>query len=443
MRMKSYLLGAAVAVAAGLPLLPATASAADGIYIPLFSYRTGPFAGSGIPIANGMVDYLNMLNERDGGIGGVKLVIEECETGYDTKKGLECYEQVKGKKPVMINPWSTGITLPLIPKASVDKIPVLSMAYGLSASALGDTFPWIFNPPATYWDGLSMILKQIGLDEGGLDKLKGKKIGYIYLDAGFGKEPIPMFEQFAKDYGFELKLYPVPATDMQNQSSQWLSVRRDRPDYMVMYGWGALQPTAVKEAVRINYPMKKFYSIWWASEDDARSAGDGSKGFRTLNWHGVGTSYPVIKDIQKYVVDKGLSQSAKDQVGEVLYNRGVYNSMLIAEAIRNAQKLTGKKVVVGEDVRRGLETIDLTPARLKEIGMEGFTEPFKLTCSDHNGHRAAFMQEWDGTKYAKMAGPPLTPMMDKVEPLLESAAKDYAEKNTGWPKRTEACDKSS
>ena len=76
-----------------------------------------PFAGSGIPIADGMHDYLEMLNERDGGIGGVKLVIEECETGYDTKKGIECYEAVKGKNPVMVNPWSTGITLPLIPQA--------------------------------------------------------------------------------------------------------------------------------------------------------------------------------------------------------------------------------------------------------------------------------------------------------------------------------------
>ena len=100
-----------------------------------------------------------MLNERDGGIGGVKLAIDECETGYDTKKGVECYEAVKPKNPVIVNPWSTGITLPLIPKASVDKIPILSMAYGLSASASGDIFPWIFNPPATYWDGASEILE--------------------------------------------------------------------------------------------------------------------------------------------------------------------------------------------------------------------------------------------------------------------------------------------
>jgi len=146
--MYRYLLGAAVTVVAGLSLAPLPASAADGIYVPLFSYRTGPFAGSGTPIVNGMADYLNMLNERDGGIGGVKLIVEECETGYDTKKGLECYEQVKSKNPVVTNPYSTGITLPLIGKAAIDKIPVLSMAYGLSASAGRQKFPRVFQPPA-------------------------------------------------------------------------------------------------------------------------------------------------------------------------------------------------------------------------------------------------------------------------------------------------------
>lgn len=310
-------------LAAGLAL---PARAADGIYVPLLTYRTGPFAGSGQHIANGMHDYLAMLNERDGGIGGMRLIIEECETGYDTKKGLECYEAVKGKNPVMVNPWSTGITLPLIPRAAVDRIPILSMAYGLSASARGDLFPWVFNPPDTYWDGLSMILSFINKQEGGagradLQKLRGKRIGYVYLDAGFGKEPVPLLEQLAKDAGFELKFYPVALTDMQNQSSQWLGVRRDKPDYIVLFGWGAMNPTAIKEAVKIGYPMEKMLSIWWPAEEDARNAGPGSVGFKTLNWHGAGSSYPALQDILRLVHGKGLSQGTKEHVGDVLYNR--------------------------------------------------------------------------------------------------------------------------
>jgi branched-chain amino acid transport system substrate-binding protein len=442
--MKGLLIGAVLAATAGVPAFVATASAQDSIYVPLFSYRTGPFAGSGIPIANGMNDYLQMLNERDGGIGGVRINVEECETGYDTKKGVECYESTKAKNPVITNPYSTGITLQLIPKAAVDKIPVLSMAYGLSASADGSNFPWVFNPPATYWDGLSMIMKYIADKEGGFDKLKGKTIGYIFFDGGYGREPIPLLEQFAKKYGFETKLYPVPAAEMQNQSAQWLNVRRDKPAWMIMWGWGAMNPTAVREAARTNFPMDKFVGIWWSGgEDDARPAGDGGKGYLTLNFNGVGANYPAIQDIVKHVVDKGKGQTPKDKVGENLYNRGVYNSVLIAEAVRNAQRITGKKVVSGEDVRRGLESLTISEARWKEIGLPGFGAPItNVTCTDHNGHHSAYMQQWDGTKWVKTTDW-IAPMKDEVRPLLEAAAKDYVEKNAGWPKRTEPCDKSS
>lgn len=442
MRMKSSILVGALAIAAAMTGNAPPAFAED-IYVPLFTYRTGPFSGSGIYIAEGMHDYLEMLNQRDGGIGGVKLAIEECETGYDTKKGLECYEAVKDKKPVVVNPWSTGITLPLIPRASVDKIPVLSMAYGLSASAIGETFPWIFNPPATYWDGLSIIFRYIGGKEGGLDKLKGKTIGFIFFDGGYGREPIPLLEQYAKDYGFEVKLYPVPAAEMQNQSGLWLNVRRDRPAWMVMWGWGAMNPTAVKEAARINFPMDKFVSIWWGSgEDDARPAGAEAKGFTALNFSAVGANFPAIQDIVKTVVDKGKSQTPKEKVGESHYNKGVYNSVMIAESIRNAQKLTGKKIVTGEDVRRGLETMNITAARWKELGLPEFGSPLAVSCADHNGHQAAYVMQWDGAKWSKVSDW-ISPMKEKVTPLLDAAAADYVSKNQPWPKRTEPCDKAS
>jgi branched-chain amino acid transport system substrate-binding protein len=444
MRMKGLLVGAVLASTAAMPAFVSSATAQDSIYIPLFSYRTGPFANSGIPIANGMADYLNMLNERDGGINGVRLNVEECETGYNTEKGVACYESTKSKNPVVTNPYSTGITLQLIPRASVDKIPMLSMAYGLSASAVGESFPWIFNPPATYWDGLSMIIKYIAEKEGGLDKLKGKTIGYIFFDGGYGREPLPLLEIFSKKYGFETKLYPVPPAEMQNQSGQWLNVRKDKPDWMIMWGWGAMNPTAVKEAARIKFPMDKFVGVWWSGgDDDARPAGDDAKGYLTLNFNGVGNQYPAVQDIIKHVIQKGKTQTQPDKVGENLYNRGIYNSVLIAEAIRNAQKITGKKVVTGEDVRRGFESLTITQARWKELGLEGFGAPITgVNCTDHNGHHAAYMQQWNGKNWVKISDW-IAPMKEEVRPLLEAAAKDYVTKNAGWPKRTEACDKPS
>jgi branched-chain amino acid transport system substrate-binding protein len=255
---------------------------------------------------------------------------------------------------------------------------------------------------------------------------------------------MPVLEDMAKKYGFKLLLYPVPGKEMQNRSSLWLNVRRDRPDWIYLQGWGAMNPTAVKEAAKISFPMDHMIGVWWSGgDDDARPAGEGGKGYSALSFSAAGTNFPVIADIMKYVVDKGKSQvDNKSRVGEALYNRGVYNSMLVAEAIRNAQKITGKKSVVGEDVRRGLETLNITAARLKELGMEGLAAPVKVTCADHSGHHAAYVAKWDGTKYVKNSDW-IEPIKEEVQPLIAETSKEYVEKNTGWPKRTETCDKSS
>ena len=176
---------------------------------------------------------------------------------------------------------------------------------------------------------------------------------------------------------------------------------------------------------------------------DVRPAGELAKGYSSLNFSGVGQNFSAIQDILKYVVDKGKSQVAsRDKVGENLYNRGVMNAVLITEAIRAAQRLTDKKQVSGEDVRRGLETLSITNARWKELGLPDFAAPIHLSCSDHNGHHGIYLVEWDGTKWTKASGW-IEPIKEKVLPLIESAASNYVGANTGWPKRTEACDKSS
>ncbi|MCP4389689.1 MAG: ABC transporter substrate-binding protein, partial [Gammaproteobacteria bacterium] len=79
-----------------VPLMSGVASAYE-LVMPTFDYRTGPYAPNGIPFANGYGDYLNMLNERDGGINDARISLVPCETGYNTKKGVECYEKLKGE----------------------------------------------------------------------------------------------------------------------------------------------------------------------------------------------------------------------------------------------------------------------------------------------------------------------------------------------------------
>lgn len=439
MSLHKWTIGAVAAAvfATGTAVVPA--SAQEGIFVPLLTYRTGAFAGSGIPIADGMHDYLRMLNERDGGIGGVRLIIEECETGYDTTRGVECYEAVRGRNPVVVNPYSTGITLQLIPRAAVDQIPVLSMAYGLSAAADGRVFPWVFNPPLTYWDGASVFIKHVAEQEGGFENLRGKTIGLLHLDAPYGREPIPVLEALAEEHGFTLRLYAVAAQDMQNQGSVWLSIRRDRPDWIYLQGWGAMNPTAVREAIRTGFPIDRMIGVWWAGGDeDARAGGAQARGYKALNFHGTGADFPVIQDIITHVHDKGLSQFPRERVGDNLYNRGIYNSMLVAEAIRTAQEITGRAQVTGADVRLGFEAMNITEERLAEMGMEGFAAPLSLSCEDHSGHHQVYLAEWDGERWTQ-GSDWMDPMVERVRPLIEEAARAYAAGNTGWPERTEPC----
>jgi branched-chain amino acid transport system substrate-binding protein len=116
---------------------------------------------------------------------------------------------------------------------------------------------------------------------------------------------------------------------------------------------------------------------------------------------------------------------------------------VVAEAIRNAQRITGKRLVKGEDVRRGLETLNVTAARWNELGLPEFGASITgVSCTDHSGHHAAYMQQWDGAKWVA-ASDWIPPMVERVSPMLEQAADEYVSKNPGWPKRTEPCDKPS
>src|SRR5437016_12016714 len=143
----------------------------------------------------------------------------------------------------VVNPYSTGITYQLIPKAAVDKVPILSMGYGMSASSDGRWFPWVFNFPTNYWSQASAVVRHIGQQEGGLDKLKGKKIVHIFHNSPYRKEANPTLETLARQLGFELTLLAVDHPG-QEQGATWLQIRRINPDWIFMSGWRSEEHTS-------------------------------------------------------------------------------------------------------------------------------------------------------------------------------------------------------
>ncbi|MFY0308666.1 ABC transporter substrate-binding protein [Leisingera sp. D0M16] len=363
------------------------------LVFPDLSYRTGPYAAGGIPFSDGYNDYFTLLNERDGGIGGVKAKVIECETGYNTEKGVECYESTKGQGALIYQPLSTGITYQLIPKVTADNIPLHTMGYGRTSAANGEVFSHVFNYPANYWNGASGVVNYL-LEANGGD-ISGKKIALIYHNSAYGKEPIRTLEELSKKHGFELIALPVDHPG-QEQKSQWLQIRRDRPDNVVMWGWGVMNQVAIQEAANIRFPMENFIGVWWSgAEHDVLPAGDKANGYKAVTFHNVGRDFPVFDDIQKYVVDAGKAAGAGDQVGNVLYNRGMYAAMLAAEAAKTAQEIHGTADITPAMMRDGMEALVIDEAKMEALGMPNFGPAFNVSCENHGGPGLVGVTQWD------------------------------------------------
>ena len=433
MKLKNLVLG--VTAAAAL-LAPIAVSAAE-LTIPSMVYRTGPYAPNGIPFANGYADWWSLLNERDGGIDGAKINLVECETAYNTKQGVECYENTKnaGSGSLVYQPLSTGITYQLIPKASVDQIPIFSMGYGRTSAANGKIFPWVFNFPATYWSQATAFIQYIGDQEGGMENLKGKKIALVYHNSAYGKEPIRTLESLAAKLGYELMLLPVDHPG-QEQKATWLQIRRERPDWTLMWGWGVMNQVAIKEAASIRYPMDHFIGVWWSgSENDVLPAGDAADGYLSGAFHAPGDAFPAHDDIKKHVYDAGKGAGERDRIGEVLYNRGLVAAMWTSEALRNAMKIHGTTELTGAMVRDGFESLSVDEKRLEELGLPGFTYAINITCENHEGPGKVALQRWDAkAKKWNVATKFYDPLTDITGPLIKEDSEGYAAENNITPR---------
>ncbi len=430
MKLRRILL-AATMVAAGLSgalTTTATFAQAKEQFIPLLSYRTGAFAPNGVPFANGYTDYLKYVNAK-GGLNGVKILYEECDTSYQTDKGVECYERLKGKHggASLVEPLSTGITFALTEKAPVDKIPIITTGYGRSDSADGLVFKWNFPLLGTYWTAADILVNYIAKKEGGLAKLKGKKVTLVYIDIPYGKEPIPVLQEASKAHGFELQLLPIPFPGIE-QKSAWLQVRQNRPDYVFLWNWGVGNSTSLKEAVATGYPREKMYGVWWSgAEPDVKDVGEGAKGYNALTLqHGAEPNAKIVKDILATLHAKGQGTGPKEEVGTVLYVRGLMASMLATEGIKRAQERYGKgKVMTGEQVRWGLENLALDQKKIDALGFAGVMRPISTSCADHRGDSWARIHTWDGTKWV-FSSDWLQADDSVIKPMVKESADKYA-----------------
>ena len=415
----------ALALGVSLPALPSLH--ADEQNFPLQSYRVGPYAAGGTGFFGGFIDYLNLINIRDGGVNGVKLTWEEGETQYEVERGVEVYERLKNTPNIAAwNPLSVGIAYAMIDRISADKVPLITINHGRTDSTDGRVFPYVFPLLLNPYSETSAIVNYIGGKFGGLENLKGKKLVVLYHGSPYGKETIPIYELLAQKYGFTVQQIEVPHPGNEQQS-QWLTIRRAKPDYVVLRGWGVMNPVALKTAQKVGFPVDHIVgNVWSNSEEDAIPAGDAAKGYVAITTQASGAQYPVLQEIVKTVYGAGKGNLAdQKRIGSVYHNLGIVNGILNVEAVRIAQEKFGHRALNGDEVRWGFEHLKLDPARVAALGAKDLFHSINVTWDNHEGDGYVTFQQWDGKKW-NVVSDWIAPDWALLRPIIEKSSLAYA-----------------
>jgi branched-chain amino acid transport system substrate-binding protein len=339
--------------------------------------RTGATQIVGTVLCPAEQDYYKLINAK-GGVDGWTIRGDEIDNGYKVPEGIEAYERHKQMGVVMMTLYGTPQTVALNQRLEQDHMPTTSPGFGISASADGIRFPYLFPIAATYWSQGAASVK-FAKDQLGGD-LKGKKIAYVYYDNPAGKEPLPIIETLQKTEGFELRTFAVPPPGVELGAQILDITQRYRPDYIIAHLFGRSPSVFIKGLKGAGFPLSKVVGLVWASaEADILAAGGWgiAEGYNTMQFAGAGDDYPVRQEI-KEMYKKDGKEPPKEMDNTVIYNRGLLQAAIQVQAISNALKISGGQKPTGEQVKAGLEQI-------KDFTLGGLVPPLQITAEDHEG----------------------------------------------------------
>lgn len=368
-------LGLAAAAAASLAAI-GTAQAKD-IVIGMMCDRTGPTAVTGTVLCPGYHDYIALVNSK-GGIMGNTIIADEVDIEYKVPPAVEAYQRYKSKGAVLVSPFGTPMVAALIKTMQEDKVPATSAGFGTAAAANGDKYPYMFPIAASYWSQTAAAVK-FAKDKFDGD-LKGKRIAYVFYDNPAGREGIPVMEELAKQEGYELRTFAIPAPGIEAGAQVLDITRRFRADFVIAHVFGRAPAVLLKELNRAGYPIDHVIGLVWAvSEGDIAAAGgwDVAEGYNTIQFAGVGSDYPVLQEIRDMYKAQG-KEPPSEMAYTVYYNRGVFQAAMHVKAIEDAIKAKGSADITGTDVRDAMRNI-------KDFTLGGLVPPLQMSAKDHEG----------------------------------------------------------
>jgi branched-chain amino acid transport system substrate-binding protein len=383
-----------IGLALALGLAAPSSEASHEIVIGMQCDRTGATQTVGVVICPGIHDYIRLVNSK-GGVNGHKVKALEVDHEYKVPPGMEAYERHKKEGAVSIMVYGTPHIYALAQKLTEDRIPGTSPGFGSAAAADGQRYPYIFPIAATYWSQGAAAVKFAKDQLGG--SLKGKKVAYLFYDNPAGREPIQVIEDLAEKEGFQLKTFAVPPPGVEMGAQVLDIAQRFKADFVIAHLFGRSPSVSIKELKRVGFPLRKVVSfVWGSAEADVMAAGGWpvAEGYYTMQFAGVGSDFPVIKEIKELYKKEG-KEPPKEIDSTVYYNRGVLIAALHVEAIKNAVKAKPDGKITGEDVKKGFEQIS-------NFTLGGLVPPLKVTPQDHEGGGLVQIWQVKGGKLVKV-----------------------------------------
>ena len=235
-----------------------------------------------------------------------------------------------------------------------------------------------------------------------------------------------------------MSTWPIEVPHPGNeQGAQWLKIRKIKPAYVFLRGWGVMNPVAMQTAVRNGYSVSNLIGNEWSnSDEDVIPAGKAAHGYQAVTVHRAGADYPAAREIIERLYNAGKGDlDDKSRIGSVYWNLGIWAAVMSSEAIRAAQKRFGKKLT-SSMVRWGFENIELTQADLDKLGLSDVVPPIKVTCLDHAAVHTARFQQWDANERKwKLVSGWVEGRSDFSQQVVDTNAEKYAMEHPEFPKR--------
>jgi ABC-type branched-subunit amino acid transport system substrate-binding protein len=365
-----------------LGLLPGAAGAQE-VVVANISAMTGPTSGTHMMCQSGSRDYLNFLNETQGGISGKQGKVKTKYLAYDSQyvatKAKDGFARLLEQKMAIWTQCASAHSDALVSDYEAAKVPLVTGSHGI-ASLYSD---WAYG---NYHSGIAnMIRTWIVWAKSDWEKA-GKPGGTLVLGTVTTDEPfVPLalwdIDAFAQAQGVKLvkETFPKGTTDAGPQLLR-LKDGGVKQVYVIASATGAVVVLKSAKALGLKIPMTQCAA---ATLGDVIALGgpDLAEGYQGEYFFEPMSKDPALGGSPGLKLARELwARNHGKEAPNDMYINGVLSGMVIAEGIRQALGMVPPSGLTGEAIKHGLD-------RIAGFDGQGLTKAISYVKDDHIGQK--------------------------------------------------------